>query len=166
MDSRSDADKYEPNVDNETIKTGDKVYLTDNIINLKDLPIGTIIVDKTPENSIDSNQPAIFPGVIEIVYPDGSKDAVRVDITVEAAKRFDKPSVNKLKSYDSLNMHDNTNSENIVKTTTHSTNKNPNQVLPKTRVSSLNPTLYGSIMVLVGLIAFIARSIRKENENN
>ncbi|MDE8061302.1 Rib/alpha-like domain-containing protein [Erysipelothrix rhusiopathiae] len=166
VDSRSDADKYEPIVENETIKTGEKVDLTDYVSNLPGLPIGTIVVDKTPENSIDSNKPGTYTGVIEIVYPDGSKDIVRVDVIVEAAQRFEKPSVNKLKSDDSSDMQDNGNSENKVKTTTHSTNTNSNQVLPQTGVSSLNLTLYGSIMVLVGLIAIIVRSIKKENENN
>ncbi|MDE8227212.1 Rib/alpha-like domain-containing protein [Erysipelothrix rhusiopathiae] len=166
VDTRSDADKYEPIVENETIKTGDKVDLTDNVSNLPGLPIGTIVVDKTPENSIDSNKPGTYTGVIEIVYPDGSKDIVRVDVIVEAAQRFEKPSVNKPKSGDSSDMQDNGNSENKVKTTTHSTNTNSNQVLPQTGVSSLNLTLYGSIMVLVGLIAIIVRSIKKENENN
>ncbi|MDE8037458.1 Rib/alpha-like domain-containing protein [Erysipelothrix rhusiopathiae] len=166
VDSRSDADKYEPIVENETIKTGDKVDLTDNVINLPDLPIGTIVVDKTPENSIDSNKPGTYTGVIEIVYPDGSRDIVRVDVIVEEAQRFEKPSVNMPKSDDSSDMQDNGNSENKVKTTTRSTNTNSNHVLPQTGVSSLNLTLYGSIMVLVGLIAYIARSIRKENENN
>lgn len=140
--------------------------MIDNVINLPDLPIGTIVVDKTPENSIDSNKPGTYTGVIEIVYPDGSKDIVRVDVIVEAVKRFEKPSVNMPKSDDSSDMQDNGNYENIVKTTTHSTNSNSNQVLPHTGVSSLNLTLYGSIMVLVGLIAFIVRSIKKENENN
>lgn len=140
--------------------------MTDNVIKLPDLPIGTIIIDKTPENSIDSNKPGTDAGVIEIVYPDGSKDMVRVDVIVEATQRFEKLSVNKLKSDDSSDMQDNANSENIVKTTTHSTNTNSNQVLPQTGVSSLNLTLYGSIMVLVGLIAIIVRSIKKENENN
>lgn len=140
--------------------------MTDDVINLPDLPIGTIVVDKTPENSIDSNKPGTYTGVIEIVYSDGSKDIVRVDVIVEAVKRFENPSVNKPKSDDSSDIQDNGNSENIVKTTTHSTNTNSNQVLPQTGVSSLNLTLYGSIMVLVGLIAFIVRSIKKENKNN
>lgn len=63
-------------------------------------------------------------------------------------------------------MQDNGNSENKVKKTTRSTNTNSNHVLPQTGVSSLNLTLYGSIMVLVGWIAIIVRSIKKENENN
>lgn len=74
-----------------------KIDLTDDVINLADLPKGTIAVDKAPENSVDPNTPGIYPGVIEIIYPDGSKETKNIDIVVEETKKSEGPSVYKSK---------------------------------------------------------------------
>ena len=81
-DNRSDADKYEPTVEGEKVEIGGKVDLTDNVTNLPTLPQGTTITDVTPGGTIDTNIPGNYEGVIEVTYPDGTKDTVKVPVEV------------------------------------------------------------------------------------
>ncbi|WHK51354.1 Rib/alpha-like domain-containing protein [Enterococcus faecalis] len=81
-DNRSDADKYEPTVEGEKVEIGGKVDLTDNVTNLPTLPQGTTITDVTPGGTIDTNTPGNYEGVIEVTYPDGTKDTVKVPVEV------------------------------------------------------------------------------------
>ncbi|MEO2857201.1 Rib/alpha-like domain-containing protein, partial [Enterococcus faecalis] len=81
-DNRSDADKYEPTVEGEKVEIGGKVDLTDNVTNLPTLPQGTTITDVTPGGTIDTNTPGNYKGVIEVTYPDGTKDTVKVPVEV------------------------------------------------------------------------------------
>uniref|UniRef100_UPI0035E417C1 Rib/alpha-like domain-containing protein n=1 Tax=Enterococcus faecalis TaxID=1351 RepID=UPI0035E417C1 len=81
-DNRSDADKYEPTVEGEKVEIGGKVDLTDNVTNLPTLPQGTTITDVTPGGTIDTNAPGNYEGVIEVTYPDGTKDTVKVPVEV------------------------------------------------------------------------------------
>ena len=81
-DNRSDADKYEPTVEGEKVEIGGKVDLTDNVTNLPTLPQGTTVTDVTPGGTIDTNTPGNYEGVIEVTYPDGTKDTVKVPVEV------------------------------------------------------------------------------------
>ena len=81
-DNRSDADKYEPTVEGEKVEIGGTVDLTDNVTNLRALPEGTTVTDVTPGGTIDTNTPGNYEGVIEVTYPDGTKDTVKVPVEV------------------------------------------------------------------------------------
>ncbi|NTO30551.1 LPXTG cell wall anchor domain-containing protein, partial [Enterococcus faecium] len=81
-DNRSDADKYEPTVEGEKVEVGGTVDLTDNVTNLPTLPEGTTVTDVTPDGTIDTNTPGNYEGVIEVTYPDGTKDTVKVPVEV------------------------------------------------------------------------------------
>ena len=82
LDNKSEADKYEPTVDKEVVEIGGKVDLTDNVTNLPDLPAGTTVTDVTPGGTIDTNTPGNYEGIIEVTYPDGTKDTVKVPVEV------------------------------------------------------------------------------------
>ena len=82
VDNRTNADKYEPTVEKEQVEIGGTVDLTDNVTNLPDLPAGTTVTDVTPEGTIDTNTPGNYGGVIEVTYPDGTKDTVKVPVEV------------------------------------------------------------------------------------
>ncbi len=90
-DNSSDADKYEPTVEGEKVEIGGTVDLTDNVTNLPTLdnvtnlptlPEGTTVTDVTPGGTIDTNTPGNYEGVIEVTYPDGTKDTVKVPVEV------------------------------------------------------------------------------------
>ena len=82
LEDKTDADKYEPTVEGEKVELGGTYDLTDNVTNLPDLPEGTTVEDVTPEGTIDTNTPGNYEGVIEVVYPDGTKDTVKVPVEV------------------------------------------------------------------------------------
>ena len=82
LDNKSEADKYEPTVDKEVVEIGGTVDLTDNVTNLPDLPAGTTVTDVTPGGTIDTNTPGNYEGIIEVTYPDGTKDTVKVPVEV------------------------------------------------------------------------------------
>ena len=82
IDNRSDADKYEPTVEGEKVEIGGTIDLTDNVTNLPALPEGTTVTDVTLGGTIDTNTPGNYEGVIEVTYPDGTKDTVKVPVEV------------------------------------------------------------------------------------
>ena len=86
QDKKTQADENEPKVKDEIIKEGQKPDLTDNVTNLDKLPKGTKVKDITPDGAINPNKPGEYEGTLEIEYPDGSKDVVKVKVTVEKAK--------------------------------------------------------------------------------
>ena len=86
QDKKTQADENEPKVKDEIIKEGEKPDLTDNVTNLDKLPKGTKVKDITPDGEINPNKPGEYEGTLEIEYPDGSKDVVKVKVTVEKAK--------------------------------------------------------------------------------
>ena len=88
LDDQTDADKYNPQTEQEVIKPGEKPDLTDNVINKDELPKGTVIEDVTPEGAIDLEKPGKYTGTLEITYPDGSKE--KVDVPVLVQKEADK----------------------------------------------------------------------------
>ena len=82
QDKKSQADENEPKVKEEVIKEGEKPDLTDNVTNLDKLPKGTKVKDITPDGAINPNKPGEYEGTLEIEYPDGSKDTVKVKVVV------------------------------------------------------------------------------------
>ena len=82
IDPRTDAEKYQPETIPEIIKPGEKPDLSDNVTNPDELPNGTIIKDITPDGTADTNTPGEYTGTLEITYPDGSKEILKVQIIV------------------------------------------------------------------------------------
>ncbi|WP_320959731.1 Rib/alpha-like domain-containing protein, partial [Enterocloster bolteae] len=77
----SAADKYDPEIEDETVKIGDAIDLTDNVTNLDELPSGTKVKDVT-DTPIDTSVPGEHTGKVEITYPDGSKEVVEIPVKV------------------------------------------------------------------------------------
>ena len=75
------AEKYNPEVEDEIVKTGSDIDLTDNVTNLEELPSGTKVKDVT-ENPIDTSKPGDHTGKVEVTYPDGSKETMEVPVNV------------------------------------------------------------------------------------
>ncbi|WP_317915138.1 Rib/alpha-like domain-containing protein, partial [Enterococcus faecium] len=82
VDNRNDAEKYTPEIEKEEVNYGETIDLTDNVTNLEELPEGTKVNDVTPEGVIDTTQPGEYEGTIEVTYPDGTKDTVKVPVEV------------------------------------------------------------------------------------
>ncbi|WP_305867001.1 Rib/alpha-like domain-containing protein [Enterococcus faecium] len=82
VDNRNDAEKYTPEIEKEEVNYGETIDLTDNVTNLEELPEGTKVNDVTPEGVIDKTQPGEYEGTIEVTYPDGTKDTVKVPVEV------------------------------------------------------------------------------------
>ena len=82
-----DADKYQPIGKDITVKEGKKLNPEEIIRNLKDLPKGTKISFKIP---IDTNKAGQHEVLVEVEYPDGSKDEIKVKVTVKE-KTIEKP---------------------------------------------------------------------------
>ena len=100
IDVPSDADFYDPKAKPEVVEKGTKPNLTDkNITTDKTFPKNTKIVDKSNyttsgENPVDYNTPGSYTGVVEVQYPDGTKDIVSVPITVKDTTAPAAPKVN------------------------------------------------------------------------
>ncbi|UXR76085.1 Ig-like domain-containing protein [Staphylococcus sp. IVB6233] len=77
----SQADENEPTATEEVVEKGGKVDLSDNV-DTTDLPEGTTVTDVTPTGTIDTNTPGEYTGIVEVTYPDGSKDTVEVPVKV------------------------------------------------------------------------------------
>ena len=80
--AKSNAETYEPEVSEETVKKGGTVDLTDNVTNLDKLPEGTKVEDITPEGTMDTNTPGKYTGKVKVTYPDGTFDEKDVPVTV------------------------------------------------------------------------------------
>ncbi|WP_195958071.1 Rib/alpha-like domain-containing protein, partial [Enterococcus gallinarum] len=96
----TDADKYEPKAVGEKVEVGEKVDLTDNVTNLPELPKGTKVTDITPDGEIDTTTPGKYQGTIEVTYPDGSKDQIKIPVEVVDTIAPDKPKVDPIKPGD------------------------------------------------------------------
>ena len=75
----SAADLYEPEGQPIIADKGSQPSASDAIANKDELPPET---SYEWENPVDTSVPGTVPGTILVTYPDGSKDTVRVDITV------------------------------------------------------------------------------------
>ncbi len=153
QDKKSQADENEPKVKEEVIKEGEKPDLTDNVTNLDKLPKGTKVKDITPDGAINPNKPGEYEGTLEIEYPDGSKDTVKVKVVVT------KKNV----------ASSNTDSNNNGKKPSGSDNGkvHVNSSSPKTG-DTANLSMFAGIMGMAGsLLALIGfkKEKRKMNEN-
>ena len=150
QDKKTQADENEPKVKDEIIKEGEKPDLTDNVTNLDKLPKGTKVKDITPDGEINPNKPGEYEGTLEIEYPDGSKDTVKVKAVVEK--------------------------KNVASSDTHSNNngKKPsggdnekayvNSSSPKTG-DTANPSMFAGIMGMAGsVLALIGFKKRKKED--
>ena len=150
QDKKTQADENEPKVKDEIIKEGEKPDLTDNVTNLDKLPKGTKVKDITPDGAINPNKPGEYEGTLEIEYPDGSKDTVKVKAVVEK--------------------------KNVASSDTHSNNngKKPsggdnekayvNSSSPKTG-DTANPSVFAGIMGMAGsVLALIGFKKRKKED--
>ena len=150
VDSRTDADKYDPETQPEIIKPGEKPDLSDNVTNIDKLPEGTIVEDITPEGAIDVNKPGDYTGTLKVTYPDGSEETVNVKVIVKRSEIVDDNNKN-IGNKDTINKDEN-----------KSVNLGPNTGY--TGNGSLQVAgLLSSIGALLGLS--FARKRKKENKH-
>ncbi|MGF3196192.1 Rib/alpha-like domain-containing protein, partial [Facklamia sp. P13055] len=88
---------YDPTVKPEIVEVDGIVDLTDNVIvpdyvEDPDHPGVPSFKDVTPAGQIDPSTPGKYTGLVEVTYPDGSKEIVTVPVTVTAPEVPDKDS--------------------------------------------------------------------------
>ncbi|MBK2401674.1 LPXTG cell wall anchor domain-containing protein [Erysipelothrix sp. strain 2 (EsS2-6-Brazil)] len=130
-----------------------------------------MVVDKTPKNSVDPNTPGIYPGVIEIIYPDGSKETKNIDIVVEETKRSEGPSVYKSKvdtnveadklGKDSSDGEINPNDKDSGEKPNNMPEMDMKDTLPQTGVAMSNSILYGFMMTIIGFVTLVTKKSMK-----
>ena len=76
----TDADKYDPQGKDQTVKKGSTPKPEDSIANMKDLPEGTKVSFKEP---VDTNTLGDKDAIVVVSYPDGSSEEVPVKVTVK-----------------------------------------------------------------------------------
>ncbi|MDO4670363.1 MAG: Rib/alpha-like domain-containing protein, partial [Aerococcus sp.] len=153
VDNRTDADKYDPNGQDVTVKPGEKPDANDGISNKDELPEGTDIHWKDP---VDTTTPGDHTGVIEITYPDGSKD--HVEVIVHVVKPEQKP-------------EDSNNDKDVVVPSDNKTPMNDNNTdhssmghLPQTGAQGSQVGLLGALLAAVGgVFTFSSKKHRKED---
>ena len=89
-DNRSDADKYNPEGQKVTTDLNKEPDASEGIKNKEDLPKGTTY---TWKEKVDVSTDGNKKGTVVVTYPDGSKQEVEVNISVEDKKAPNKPQV-------------------------------------------------------------------------
>ncbi len=81
----TDADRFAPIVVPEEIVQNGVVDLSNNVVNLTDLPAETYVTDDTDMSTIPTDTPGTYEGALTIHYPDSSTKTVNVPIIVKPA---------------------------------------------------------------------------------
>ena len=150
QDKKSQADENEPKVKDEIIKEGEKPDLTDNVTNLDKLPKGTKVKDITLDGAINPNKPGEYEGTLEIQYPDGSKDTVKVKVVV--------------KNKNVASSNTNANNSGKKPSGSYSGKGHVNSSAPKTG-DTANISMFAGMMGMAGsLLALIGFKRRKEED--
>ncbi|ONK27532.1 Rib/alpha-like domain-containing protein [Streptococcus azizii] len=76
VDPRSDADKNDPQGQNQEVNLGDTPEATNSLVQI---PAGSQVSYKTP---VDTSTAGDKPAVVVVTYPDGSSDEIPVTVTV------------------------------------------------------------------------------------
>lgn len=100
--TEKDSNKYQPEVQEQTVNQGDTPKAEDSIKNKDQLPDGTkyeFVDDNGKPTTPDTNEPGEKDVKIKVTYPDGSEDTVDTTITVEKNKP-EKPQVEPIKEGD------------------------------------------------------------------
>lgn len=80
----TDAEKYNPVAEKETVQQGTPVNLTDNVT-VPGFPADgpqPTYTDVTPVGAIDINTPGDYTGQVQVTYPDGTSEVINVPVTV------------------------------------------------------------------------------------
>ncbi|RAK43571.1 hypothetical protein BHU61_13210, partial [Macrococcus epidermidis] len=93
------AEAITPTVTNEVIEVGGTPVITDNI---GGVPAGTTVKDVTPAGAVDTSKPGTYTGVVEVTYPDGSKETVNVPVIVQDKTASDAPVIKTVDSDDTV----------------------------------------------------------------
>ncbi|RAK43572.1 hypothetical protein BHU61_13190, partial [Macrococcus epidermidis] len=93
------AETTTPTVTNEVIEVGGTPVITDNI---GGVPAGTTVKDVTPAGAVDTSKPGTYTGVVEVTYPDGSKETVNVPVIVQDKTASDAPVIKTVDSDDTV----------------------------------------------------------------
>ena len=100
--TEKDSNKYQPEVQEQTVNQGDTPKTEDSIKNKDQLPDGTkyeFVDDNGKPTTPDTNEPGEKDVKIKVTYPDGSEETVEAKITVEKNKP-EKPQVEPIKEGD------------------------------------------------------------------
>ena len=77
---KSDADTYEPQVQDKTVAPNEVPAAKDHVTNIDELPEGTTFeYEKTPDTSTEGDKPV----TIVVTYPDGTTDKVNANVKVQ-----------------------------------------------------------------------------------
>lgn len=100
--TEKDSNKYQPEVQEQTVNQGDTPKAEDSISNKDKLPEGTkyeFVDDNGKPTTPDTNEPGVKDVKIKVTYPDESSEIVETKITVEKNKP-EKPQVEPIKEGD------------------------------------------------------------------
>ncbi|MGV2876551.1 Rib/alpha-like domain-containing protein, partial [Macrococcus capreoli] len=164
--------------------------LTDNI-DLMTVPSGTTFKDLTARGAINTSKAGSYTGIVEVTYPDGTKETVEVPVIVTDVpdNTENTPTVPTTEIVTEDGKHDQTDNVDVSKlpedTTVKTENEQPtaqssNNIntpnvssneddstlsLPDTGEKYQNGVYVGTAFVVGGLLLFIARRKKRETED-